>query len=151
MSESLVMIASFGSYPEAERARRRLESQGIPAVVQDDTDPVSRTGEALLQVSQRELQRALEALANPADDAIDALLYDLSPAEETAVPPPVRCPVCGSEFVSRQRPGAFGSIFRALLAQLVQLPGSGGRGRYTCRVCTSRWREGEDTEIPKLG
>ena len=152
MDESLVTIATFSSMLEADTTRARLEERGIPAVVRPSVVSGDGMGKAALRVSERDAERALAELGWLEDAAGPDAPAVEDPAETLPAgppdPPAVRCPVCGSEFVERRSSGPLGGLFRELLAQLLERP---GRERYVCRVCGSRWREGEEAEIPKLG
>ena len=145
MDENLVTVATFHSMLEAAQARAQLEEQGITAVVQNSADSGEEMGTAALRVAANDVDRALQALG----------LLDEDPGAVARAAaresPDVRCPVCGSEFVAQRRPGLFDLIFWTLLALMIPALGSRARARYTCQVCTSQWREGDETEIPKLG
>jgi len=74
----LVTIAAYNSTPEAQLAKNLLESEGIPAFLTDDATAdmlhlTSPFGEAKIQVTEENAERALAILRTAEQQHVDAV------------------------------------------------------------------------------
>lgn len=129
MSESVV-IASFGSLPDAYMARNVLEVEGISCVL-DNEHTVAVYNSALPLVEIR-----LRVHESDVREAVALLV------RERIIPQPGEpvsrsgacCPRCNGGHV-RPTPG---TLIRTLLAALIVGPVTGAR--YRCKDCGHTWR-----------
>ncbi len=145
MEDDLVTIRNYAYGPdpagEAELARVKLESAGIPCFLADRefTSMYWLSSGAShgvkLQVRRSDAERALAALG-PAPVAPDREAEPPAGAgvDEFGGPP---CPQCHSEEVAYER---FSRRFFYLSMLLLGFPLLWGRGRYRCNHCGYTWK-----------
>lgn len=96
--DSMITIARYSWPHEAQIARAKLESEGVPVFVADEhTVSVNwllsgAVGGIRVQVPEEHAARAVEILQRDDSEAVEALAED--PEEEWEEPEP-RCPACG--------------------------------------------------------
>jgi hypothetical protein len=101
MSEHTVLVAEFRNLIEAELARNRLETEGIPAFLVDTSTAGVFSGMGIvlvkLYVPETDQKRARAILACPGADAVMLRLTGDFPLPADTPPDWLYCPACGSE------------------------------------------------------
>lgn len=149
MEQPFVTIATYHLPHEAHVARFRLEQEGIPAVILDDTMNTLYGGfvEIRLQVPEELADEAIDILETEMDEAVD-LLEDIGgddfeePEEREELPRDWKaprdltaggiCPRCGSQNSLKTVPGPVPGWLNLLL---LGLPGLLFPAKLQCRGC----------------
>ncbi len=132
MSDSPITIARFDHPTEANLARMRLESEGVPAFLQSLNHASANwiisgaLGGIQLQVPPSEVARAREILDLPAVAEIST----------------VACPECASENVHRS---ALSRKVSLLSVHLFAIPLPFSRSGLRCAECGHTWEPESDT------
>lgn len=149
--DGLIILTRYDCVPDAELARGRLESEGIPAFVFDDNTVAAQWLYSLAMGGLRLLVRAKDAAK-----AVEILgLAPIEQAElvkEAGETVEIYCPKCGSKHVWRgsasglARPWAIVAAFFMIMVSLAPPPPS--LTRYRCKSCGHVWRVLKPRKMP---
>lgn len=143
--ETLVTVGAYASPWEAQLARACLEAEGVDSVVADEHLGriwcATTVGGIKLKVWEEDAPRAAELLRSRKPIPEIYLVTDSDgPASE-------RCPSCKSDNLALERWSVLGFLGTWLLLGLA-LPVP--RRRWTCRGCSSVWKDGDLGLVPEM-
>ena len=136
---ALVTLRSYRDPIDAELAKLRLETAGIPVVVADQHLVGVQwlwsiaIGGVKVKVEESDLAQAREVLREDHSADLAAIPESAAPAEDD------ECPVCGSAQVEPSRSRRVG----AALSLAIGIPIPYGKDRWVCRACGHAWKMGD--------
>ena len=141
--ETLVTVGAYASPWEAQLARAWLEAEGVESVVADEHLGriwcATTVGGIKLKVREDDAPRASELLRSRRP------IPDIYLVTESDLPAPQRCPSCKSDNLVLERWSVLGVLGAWLLLGLA-LPVP--HRRWTCRGCSSVWKDGDGEPQP---